>query len=95
MEIYNVIGEIEESTDGSKFYIYLFIEGEASVDSFNNTISVKAGESIFIPAAMGKFTIKGSFKALKMYVPDLQSDVVFPLTEAGHTLKEIQENVYN
>lgn len=95
LEIYNVIGEIAESTDGSKFYIYFFIEGEASVDSLNNTISVKAGESIFIPAAMGKFTIKGSFKALKMYVPDLQADVVFPLTEAGHTLKEIQESVYN
>lgn len=95
LESYNVIGEIEENTDGSKFYIYLFIEGEASVDSLNNTISVKAGESILIPAAMGKFTIKGSFKALKMYVPDLQSDVIFPLTEAGHSLKEIYENVYN
>lgn len=95
LEIYNVIGEIEESTDGSKFYIYLFIEGEASVDSLNYTISVKAGESIFIPAAMGKYIIKGNFKALKMYVPDLQSDVIFPLTEAGHSLNEIYENVYN
>ena len=95
LEIYNINGQIEESTDGSKFYIYLFIEGEASVDSLNYTISVKAGESIFIPASMGKFTIKGNFKALKMYVPDLQSDVIFPLTEAGHSLNEIYKNVYN
>ena len=95
LEIYNVVGEIEENTDGSKFYIYLFIEGEAFVDYLNGVVSVKAGESIFIPASMGEFTIKGSFKALKMYVPDLQMDVIFPLTEAGHSLKEIHEKVYN
>jgi len=95
LEIYYVNGEIEETTNGSKFYIYLFIEGEAFVDSLNCTISVKAGESIFIPASMGKFIMKGNFKALKMYVPDLQSDVISPLTEAGHSLKEIYKNVYN
>lgn len=95
LEIYNVNGEIEENTNGSKFYIYLFIEGEAFVDFSNGIISVKAGESIFIPASMGKCIIKGSFKALKMYVPDLQVDVISPLTEAGHSLKEIHENVYS
>lgn len=95
LEIYYINGEIEENTNGSKFYIYLFIEGEAFVDFINGIISVKAGESIFIPATMGKYTIKGNFKALKMYVPDLQVDIIFPLTEAGHSFEEIYENVYS
>lgn len=34
------------------------------------------------------------FKALKMYVPDLQLDVILPLTKAGHSYKEIYENFY-
>ena len=93
LEIYWVEGEIEEHTDGSKFYIYLFLEGEAIVNYKNGRISVKAGESIFIPASMGKFTIKGNFKALKMYVPDIQLDIIGPLTEAGHSLKEIYMDV--
>jgi len=95
LEIYCVNGEIEETTNGSKFYIYLFIEGEAFVDSSNGVISVKAGESIFIPASMGTFIIRGSFKALKMYVPNLQLDVISPLTKTGHSLKEIYENVFS
>ena len=93
LEIYWVTGEIEEETDGSKFYIYLFLEGEAKVNFLEDQISVKAGESIFIPASLGKFTISGSFKALKMYVPDIQSDIIAPLTVAGHSLKEIYAKV--
>jgi len=93
LEVYWVIGEIEENTDGSKFYIYLFIEGKVIVHFLNGKISVKAGESIFIPASMGKFTMKGNFKALKMYVPDIQLDIIAPLTVAGHSLKEIYTKV--
>ena len=93
LEVYWVDGEVKEHADGSKFYIYLFLEGEAIVNYSNGRIAVKAGESIFIPAAMGEFTIKGKFKALKMYVPDMQSDIITPLTEAGHSLEEIYVDV--
>ena len=93
IEIYWVAGEIEENTDGSKFYIYLLTEGKGIVDFSDGRVSVEAGESIFIPASMGKFTMKGNFKALKMYVPDIQLDVIAPLTIAGHSLKEIYGKV--
>jgi len=88
-----VDGQIEEHTDGSKFFIYLFLEGEAIVNYPNGRISVNAGESIFIPASMGNYTIKGKFRALKMYVPNIQSDIIAPLTEAGHSLEEIYMDV--
>ncbi|HVI40306.1 MAG TPA: type I phosphomannose isomerase catalytic subunit [Anaerovoracaceae bacterium] len=93
LEVYWVSGEIEEHTDGSKFYIYLILEGDAIVKYLNGRISVKAGESIFMPASMGKYTLKGDFKALKMYVPDIQLDIIAPLTGAGHSLKEIYMDV--
>ncbi len=93
LEVYWVDGQIEEHTDGSKFFIYLFLEGEAIVNYPNGRISVNAGESIFIPASMGNYTIKGKFRALKMYVPNLQSDIIAPLTEAGHSLEEIYMDV--
>jgi len=93
LEIYWVVGEIEEHTDGSKFYIYLLIEGKATLNYLDGKISVKAGEAIFIPASIGKFTLEGNFKALKMYVPNIGLDIFAPLIEAGHSLEEIYMNV--
>lgn len=93
IEIYDAAGETEEDADGSKFCIYLFINGKAIVDYLKGTVQIKAGESIFIPASMGKYIVKGSFKALKTYVPELQSDIVSPLIKAGYSMKEIHENV--
>jgi mannose-6-phosphate isomerase len=93
LEVYWVDGAIEEHTDGSKFYIYFFLEGEAIVNYIDGKTSVNAGEAIFIPASMGKFTIKGKFKALKTYVPDIPLDIIAPLREAGHSLKEIHMDV--
>jgi mannose-6-phosphate isomerase len=84
-ELYCINKSIEELADGSKFYIYIFIEGDAFVyydpkDSsknvdinkvcFRKNMSVKAGDTIFIPASMGKYKISGNTKAIKTYVPD-------------------------
>jgi mannose-6-phosphate isomerase len=94
LEVYNINGEVEENADGRRFYIYLIIEGEALINYKNGSICVKRGESILIPAAMGKYILSGSFKALKTYVPDLQQDIVLPLVSAGYTFDEICENVF-
>lgn len=93
LEVYWVKGEVEEHTDGSKFYIYLFLGGDAIINYVNGRISAKAGESIFIPASMGTFTMQGNFKALKMYVPDIPVDIIAPLMGVGHSLKEIYSKV--
>lgn len=138
VELYDIHGEVEEIADGSKFFIYLFIEGSGSIhygidacrgdgnsgnegkdeaeaekedeakdkkeakkeaeeeyekadeakaekeaekedeevteeesdeedDRKDGKIHVKAGESVLIPACMGKYTISGSGKAIKIY----------------------------
>ena len=65
-ELYHINGEVEEIADGSRFYIYLFIEGEATIcygfrgclngnmnnGHFSEKMNIRAGESIFIPAFM-------------------------------------------
>ena len=76
LELYSAAGEIKELADGSKFFIYLFLEGNAMLNYTRGRLPVTAGESIFIPASMGAFTLKGDFKALKLYVPDIQLDMI-------------------
>ncbi len=93
VELYNVNGRVHEDADGSKFFIYVFTEGEGVIGCTGGETTVKAGESVLIPASMGRYTISGSFKALKSYVPDLELDVVSPLKNAGYTLADISNNV--
>lgn len=72
VDLLNLQGEIEEFADGSRFYSYVIVEGEGNIiqtdSASKDVVKVKAGETVFIPAAMGKYAIKGSLKALKAYI---------------------------
>jgi mannose-6-phosphate isomerase len=71
VELYTIREMIEETTDGSKFYIYSFIEGEGNILYKKGCVAVNRGESVLIPASLGAYSLYGNFKALKVYVPDL------------------------
>jgi mannose-6-phosphate isomerase len=93
VELYHVLGEVHEFADGSRFYTYLFIEGEGEILYGGASVKVHRGESILIPAAMGSYTLKGNFHALKSYVPNLQENVILPLKREGYSEAEIYEYV--
>lgn len=93
LEILNTSDQFKENASGSKFYIYFFIEGDALIKYPKGITYVKKGETVFIPASLGEYIIAGNFKALKIYVPDLQQDIVFPLIKAGYSIEEINKNV--
>jgi len=82
-EIYDIGGTAEEIADGSKFHIYVFTSGTGVITWDAGQLTVRAGESVLIPAAMGKYSLEGNMTALKTFKPDLWKDVIRPLTEAG------------
>ncbi|MCX8130522.1 MAG: mannose-6-phosphate isomerase, class I [Clostridia bacterium] len=90
-ELYDINGRVLEKSDGSKFYIYIFTEGEGEISYSDGKTTFKAGETVFIPALLGNYIIKGRFKALKAYIPDLQNDVVCNLKAAGYS----KDSIYN
>lgn len=55
----NVSGEYKSFADETSFVSLLCLEGEASVKCSETTLSIKKGESLFIPADSGEFTISG------------------------------------
>lgn len=75
--------------DGSKFYVFICLEGSGTITSGKETVTFKAGETVFLPAALGEYNVKGNFSALKAYVPDFNSDIVEPMRTAGCTNEEI------
>lgn len=89
VELYEADGSIPENADGSRFYIYIFTEGSCELIYGGHTLTAKAGETVLIPAALGPYTLKGKFSALKAYVPDLRENVIFPLQNAGYSSEDI------
>ncbi|SDF66627.1 type I phosphomannose isomerase catalytic subunit [Sporolituus thermophilus] len=90
VELYDVDGAVEETADGSRFYVFTVIEGDGEIRyDGRQTVPVCAVETVMIPAALGSYCLAGRFKALKAYVPDLIADVVTPLKAAGYSNDEI------
>lgn len=92
-EVYNIAGKVHESADGSKFFIYTITSGEGSIAWDGGELAVIAGESVLIPAAMGKYSLTGKFTALRAYMPDLEADVLQSLKNSGRSIKEIYSEV--
>ncbi len=88
-ERYAVDGSVSEYCDGSKFYVFICIEGQGFIETENMTVDFKAGETIFLPAVLNDYKMIGVFKALKTYVPDFAKDIVAPLRKAGCTNQDI------
>lgn len=93
VEVYDVNGSIEENADGSKFHIYVFVDGAGEINYTGGKIEAARGDSILIPAALGKYTIEGRFKVLKTYVPNIEKDIIKPLLGAGYSMDEILKGI--
>lgn len=70
LEVYDIYGEVKESSDKESFYIFTCVEGEGEIISAEVSEAIKKGDSFLIPAALGEYVIKGNLKVLKSYVPD-------------------------
>ncbi|MGN1412319.1 MAG: type I phosphomannose isomerase catalytic subunit [Oscillospiraceae bacterium] len=57
--LYNVDTQVSQSTDGTTFHSLTFLDGNGSIQYGDNNISVRKGDSIFIPANFGKYTVLG------------------------------------
>ncbi|AEY67029.1 type I phosphomannose isomerase catalytic subunit [Clostridium sp. BNL1100] len=88
-ERYELNGEVTEKCDGSKFCIYIFLEGNGEIKTGEANVKVNAGETVFLPAASGEYTVSGKLKTLKTYIPDLISDIVDPMRNSGCTNSQI------
>jgi len=60
---------ISENSDPDRFFIFTCIDGECEIQANGHSATVKAGDSVFIPAALGAYEIAGRCRLLKSYVP--------------------------
>ncbi|GFN37072.1 mannose-6-phosphate isomerase, class I [Tepidimicrobium xylanilyticum] len=69
LELYDIRKNLLGASDKERFHIYTCVEGEGTIIYNNGEEKLSLGDSIFIPASLGRYQISGSLKLLKFYVP--------------------------
>ena len=69
VELEQINNEMIEKTDGSRFFIYVILEGTGTIWANEQLTTVTKGESILIPAGLGEYCWRGDFQTLKAYLP--------------------------
>lgn len=72
LELYDVEESFTENSDKERFYIFTCVEGRGEIKYTNGIEKISKGDSILIPASLGKYQIIGQLKLLKSYVPDIE-----------------------
>lgn len=72
LELYDIEESFAEMSDTERFFVFTCVDGDGSIEYGNESLRFKAGESVLIPASMGKYSIIGKLKVLKSYVPDVE-----------------------
>lgn len=61
----SIDGDYSSVSDADSFVSLLCLEGSGEVKSGNESLTMKKGESLFIPAGKGVFTVSGKIKLLE------------------------------
>ena len=86
-------------TDPGSFEIWTVIEEAATLQWAEGQIALPRGTSVVVPAALGEYSLQPdrqatqSPQALRVYVPDLERDLVKPLLMRGYNELEIMKAV--
>ena len=65
-----VSGASVQAADETSFHSLIIIEGDGTITYNEVTMEVKKGDSIFIPAGLGEYTISGTLEVIKTVIPE-------------------------
>lgn len=89
----DVTGEVQKKVNPAHFLIYTCVEGNGTLTSNGTEVDIQYGDSVFLPAGLENYTLKGTMKLLASFVPtNMERDIVTPLRNAGISEEEIEKN---
>ncbi len=62
------------ASDPERFHALTCVEGHGLLEYDGGRELIRSGESVLIPACLGRYTVKGRLTLLKCYVPDLEAE---------------------
>ncbi len=88
-ERFKLEGDYNRATRGDSFHLLLGIAGDLEVHSGDAVRELSTGTALMIPGERESYSVHGAGEYLAYYVPDLQRDIIDPLTRSGHTSSSI------
>ncbi|MGL5151336.1 MAG: type I phosphomannose isomerase catalytic subunit [Clostridium sp.] len=82
IEKYDIKSCMAEESDEDRFYLFTCVDGSGKIKWGSEELNIEFGDSILIPACLGKYKIEGTLSLLKSFVPDLEK-------EKNNILKEV------
>lgn len=82
LELYDVKKSFQETSDEERFFIFTCVEGSGLIKYQDGEEKINIGDSILIPAGLGKYQIVGQLSLLKSYlpsVPKVERQILEPL----------------
>ena len=61
----DIDGEFADSADKTSFVSLLIMDGEGTIDCCGETLSLRKGDSLFIPADSGEYKLNGKFEIIE------------------------------
>ena len=64
---FDITTEWTDESDKERFFILTCVEGNGTIEGEGFSEEIKMGDSLLIPATLGKYTVKGNITVLKSY----------------------------
>lgn len=93
IETFVIEEDLKQHADGETFLIYIFTKGEGKLLYGENSIDVKMGDTILVPASMGEFSISGEMNFIKSYIPNIEKDIFEYLCGLGYSRDQISQSI--
>jgi mannose-6-phosphate isomerase len=69
VEKYRMDDLLQAAAQGGRFAIWMVVEGSGSLSFAGDELPIKTGDTVFIPAAMGEYQLRGALTVLKVGLP--------------------------
>lgn len=83
------VKELESRMNSDRFEVWMILKGQGRLSSRRGAFFFQEGETWFIPAALGHYSLKGSLQFLKTYVPDLEGEILQTLQTRGYQTNDL------
>lgn len=90
---YDIEKILKERSDEDKFFVFTCIEGSCTVSNEHGSLQAYPGDSFFLPAGLGKYTIEGKCQLIKSFPGEVVGDFMMPLLGQGYSLEEVKQLV--
>lgn len=84
------VRHLESWINPERFEIWVIFKGSGRLSAVSGAQDFQEGETWFIPAALGHYSLKGDLHFLKTYIPDLEGEIMQTLRIRGYSVDDLR-----